>query len=209
MKLASLPGEISQLLAQHGQPRSFSEGETIISQGQPMISVPFVTKGSVRITTEDANGHELLLYYLRPGESCIATLLTSAQTTGTNVPVSTIKAIAEENTDVVVIPQELARDLVVQNPAWNRFMLSLYQKRFEELLQAVNDIAFSRVDERLVDLLGRKVRQNKSAILYLTHQQLADELGTAREVVSRLLKRLEQDGRVELQRGKLKVISAV
>ncbi len=208
MNAAFLPADIGLLLDQHGQTRSVAEGETLMRIGQPMHFVPFVTRGSIRITTEDANGHELLLYYLRPGESCIATLLGSSAA-GTSPPLSTIKAVTEEDTDVVLLPQDVVRDLVAHHPAWNRFLLSLYQKRFDELLQTVNDIAFSRVDERLLDLLFRKTRLSNSSILYLTHQQLADELGTAREVVSRLLKRLENSGRVELQRGKIRVLSPV
>ncbi|WP_266368573.1 Crp/Fnr family transcriptional regulator [Tellurirhabdus rosea] len=194
----ALPQDLSTLLKQHGQLRTFAEGETLVRLGDPMPFVPVVLKGSIRILTEDSEGREMLLYYLRPGESCVATLLSGE-------PLSTVKAVAEENTDVVFINRELARNWVLHNPTWNAFVLSLYQKRMDELLQTVNEIAFRKVDERLVEALRKHAAHSGSAILYLTHQQLADELGTAREVVSRLLKKLEIDGRIELQRGKIKL----
>ena len=196
----AIPEHLNALLRKYGQIRTFTEGETLVRMGDAMPFVPVVLKGSIRILTEDPEGREMLLYYLRPGESCVATLLSEEAA-------STVKAMADEPTDVVFIPRTLAKEWVLNNPTWNAFVLSLYQKRLDELLQTVNEIAFRKVDERLVEALRKHTANSGSSILYLTHQQLADELGTAREVVSRLLKKLEIDRKIELQRGKIRVLA--
>jgi len=111
--------------------------------------------------------------------------------------------VAEEITEILFLPIERIRDLIREYPQWLEYMFNLYHKRFEELLELVNAIAFKKVDERLLDLLHKKQKLTGSYILEVTHEQLAHELATARVVISRLLKQLEDKGMVELGRNKI------
>src|SRR5690606_27671382 len=143
----------------------------------------------------------ILLYYIKSGESCIMSFLG-----GLHQDTSKVKAIAEDKTEVLFIPTEKLNVLMKEYPEWLDYMFRLYHKRFEELLEVVNAIAFKKMDERLMDYLEKKVKLTGSNTISITHEQLANELGTARVVVSRLLKQLETEGVVELGRNKISLI---
>ena len=119
---------------------------------------------------------------------------------------SKVKAVVEDQAEVLILPVHKVIEMIKENPRWLEFIFQLYNKRFEELLSVVNAIAFQKVDNRLWDLLKTKVEMSSSTELNITHQQIADELGTAREVVSRLLKQLEKDRKVVLSRNKIKIL---
>ena len=122
---------------------------------------------------------------------------------------TTSQAVVEEEAEVLVLPVHKATELIRENPQWIQFIFELYNRRFEELLSVVNAIAFQKVDVRLWELLKTKVKLLKTDELNMTHQQIADELGTAREVVSRLLKQLERDKKISLGRNKIKILAAM
>jgi CRP/FNR family transcriptional regulator len=122
---------------------------------------------------------------------------------------SKIRAVVEEQAEVLILPVHKAIDLIRDNPAWLEFIFQLYNRRFEELLGVVNAIAFTKVDQRLLDFLKTKAKMSRSNEINITHQQVADELGTAREVVSRLLKQLEKENKITLSRNKITVLSLV
>ena len=149
----------------------------------------------------DDDGREILLYYIKSGESCIMSFLG-----GLHQDTSKIKAIAEENTEILFIPTEKLSELMREYPEWLDYMFRLYHKRFEELLDVVNEIAFKKMDERLLNYLENKAALSKSNIISITHEQMANELGTARVVISRLLKQLETEGVVELGRNKITLL---
>lgn len=175
------------------------EAETrLIKEGEYIRNVPIVIKGSIRVLQMDDEGRELLLYFIRKGESCIMSFLA-----GICHGQSKVSAITEEETEVIMIPIAKAQEWVKKFPSWNEFIFKLYEKRFEELLNVVNAIAFQNMDKRLHNLLITKAEVTGQKELITTHQQIADELGTAREVVSRLLKQMEKQNLVELKRNRI------
>lgn len=178
------------------------KADTVILQEDSYIkSIPLVVSGSLKVVRTDANGHEILLYYITAGESCIMSFLG-----GIHDETSKIKAIVEEDAEILLIPVDKASEWVKKFPEWSDFIFKLYHKRFEELLSVVNAIAFQKLDVRLLHLLRQKAELIHSKEIKVTHQQLAEELGTAREVVSRLAKQMENDGLIELSRNKVTLV---
>ena len=185
-------------LSEIGFSKIFKEGDVIINDHSYIKSIPIVITGSIKVMRTDDDGREILLYYIKSGESCIMSFLG-----GLHQDTSKIKAIAEEDTEILFIPTEKLNILMREYPEWLDYMFRLYHKRFEELLDVVNEIAFKKMDERLLNYLENKMALSKSNIISITHEQMANELGTARVVISRLLKQLETEGVVELGRNKI------
>ncbi|HLK29698.1 MAG TPA: Crp/Fnr family transcriptional regulator [Puia sp.] len=181
--------------------KTFKEGEIILNENAYIRSIPIVKKGSLRVMRTDEDGKEILLYYIKPGETCIMSFLG-----GIHDDTSKIKAVAEEETEILLVPVEKVSLLIREYPEWLDYIFKLYHKRFEELLEVVNAIAFKKMDERILQLLKEKKNLTGSAEINITHQQLADELGTARVVVSRLLKQMETEGMVKLSRNKISLL---
>lgn len=196
--------ELLEKLRKEGPVKTLAPDTVMLDENDYIRSIPIVLKGSIKVFRQDEDGREILLYYIKPGESCIMSLL-GAVTNST----SKIKAVVEEEAEVLMLPVHKSADLVRENPRWLEFIFQLYNKRFEELLSVVNAIAFQKVDVRLWDFLRTKAEMSKSTELNITHQQIADELGTAREVVSRLLKQLEKDNRVALSRNKIRMLRSM
>jgi CRP/FNR family transcriptional regulator, anaerobic regulatory protein len=193
--------ELLDKLHEYGQLKSYKEGEVIINESSYIRAIPIVISGSIRVMRTDDSGREIFLYYIRSGESCIMSFLG-----GIHHDTSKVKAVAEEQTNILYIPIERVTELIRNYPEWLDYIFRLYHKRFEELLQVINAVAFQKVDERLMNLLLLKVQHNHHSTLTITHEQLANELGTARVVVSRLLKQLEEKGTVKLGRNKITLV---
>ncbi len=193
-----LSNEIIEKLETFSITKTFKEAEIILNEHSYIRSIPIVKKGSLRVMRTDEDGKEILLYYIKPGETCIMSFLG-----GIHDDTSKIKAVAEEETEILLVPVEKVSLLIKEYPEWLDYIFKLYHKRFEELLEVVNAIAFKKVDERILQLLKEKKKLTGSSEINITHHQLADELGTARVVVSRLLKQMETDGMVKLSRNKI------
>lgn len=200
----SINSTLLQRLKKEGTIKTFPPDAVIIDEHDFIKNVPIVLNGSIKVIKLDEEGREILLYYIKPGESCVMSFLGAACNR-----TSKIRAVVEEEAEVLILPVHKAIDLIRENPQWLEFIFQLYNKRFEDLLMVVNAIAFQKVDERLWELIKTKVKLLHSAELNITHQQLADELGTAREVVSRLLKQLERDKKIALFRNKIKVLTTL
>ncbi len=185
----------------YGQLKKFPAGSVILQEDSYIKSIPLVLNGSLKVMRTDIDGHEILLYYITPGESCIMSFLG-----GIHNETSKIKVIAEEDVEILFIPVEKASEWVKKFPEWADFIFKLYHKRFEELLSAVNAIAFQKLDMRLLQLLKQKAELYQSKEIKITHQQLADELGTAREAVSRVMKQMENEGLVIQARNKITLL---
>ena len=194
------PG-IQEKLSSFGVTKTFREGDVILNENAYIRAIPIVTSGSIRVLRTEEDGREILLYYIRPGESCIMSFLG-----GIHQDTSKVRAVAEEDTEVLFIPMDKVSMLIKEYPEWLDFIFRLYHKRFEELLEVVNSVAFKKVDERLLDLLKVKCANSGSKTLSVTHEQLANELGTARVVVSRLLKHMEEDKLLILGRNKIELL---
>lgn len=197
----TLSKEMMAKLAEVGITRSFAEGDIILNENANIKSIPIVTKGSIRVMRTDEDDRELLLYYIYAGESCIMSFLG-----GMHHDTSKVKAIVDEPTDILFVPIEKVSILIKEYPEWLDYIFRLYHKRFEELLEVVNAVAFKKMDERLLNFIKKKSEHTQSNSLQITHEQIANELGTARVVVSRLLKQMEDEGLVILGRNKILLV---
>lgn len=192
---------IREKLYQFGIAKTFQEGDIILNENAYIKAIPLVTSGSIRVMRTEEDGREILLYYIKAGESCIMSFLG-----GIHHDTSKVKAIAEEDTEILFIPIDKVSELIKEFPEWLDYIFRLYHKRFEELLEVVNAVAFKKMDERLLNFIKKKCELTKSHTLYVTHEQLANELGTARVVVSRLLKQMEDENIVKLGRNKISLV---
>ncbi len=183
-------------LLEKGQFSTFDPGKTLMEPGQFIKAVPLVLEGSIKIMRVDEDGKELFLYYLETGETCALSL-----TCCSAARPSEIKAIVEEKASLLFIPIQVHEQLVDEFKQWKDFVSTTYQHRFQEMLTVLDAVAFKRMDERLMSYIVKKMKQLKSNELHTTHQEIANELGTAREVISRLLKQLEKKKWIELGRN--------
>jgi CRP/FNR family transcriptional regulator len=184
-----------------GEIKSFPAGSVILNINAYIKSIPIVLSGSLKVIKTDDEGKEILLYYIKPGESCIMSFMA-----GIHNDTSKIKAIVEENVELLLIPVDKASKWIKEFPEWTDFIFNLYQKRFEELLEVVNSVAFQKADVRLFHLLKQKSLLFQSKEIPVTHQQLADELGITREAVSRVLKQMENEKLISLSRNKISLL---
>jgi CRP/FNR family transcriptional regulator len=193
--------ELIEKLREHGFQKEYSAGDIILNDNANIRAIPIVIKGSAKVMRTDSDNKEILLYYLKPGESCIMSFLG-----GMHHEVSKVKVIADEDTEIFFLPTEKVSFLLKEFPQWLDYIFMLYNKRFEELLDVVNAVAFKKMDERLLNFIKKKCEHTNSKTLNITHEQIANELGTARVVVSRLLKQMEDEGLVQLGRNKITLV---
>ena len=188
-------------LFEYGQQKSFKEGDIILNENAYIKSVPIIISGSMRVMRTDDDGRELLLYYIKSGESCIMSFLG-----GLHDDTSKVKAIAEEAAEVLFVPVDKVREMIKEFPEWTEYIFKLYHKKFEELLDVVNAVAFKKMDERLLNFLKKKCEINDKKTIHITHEQIAQELGSARVVISRLLKQMEDLNLIELGRNNITLL---
>ena len=193
--------ELIQLLEAKGMHRTFAAGEVILRTGQYIKSTALILKGRVKIYRESEAGGEFLMYFLQPGQACAVSMICALQ-----ADTSEIMAKAEEETDVLLVPVELMESLMTQYRSWYQFVIQTYRSRFDEMLMVIDHIAFRNMDKRLEFYLKRYADQTGKSLLELSHQQIADDLNSSREVISRLLKKMEQRGQVKLHRNLIEVI---
>ncbi len=190
-------GELIDELSSKGIYMYVPSNQYILEVGSFIKVIPLVIKGSVKVIREEGDG-ELLLYYIRPGESCAMTLSSCMRKEQ-----SSIKAIVQEDTELIAMPADAVYYMFRKYPAWQDFVVNSYSNRFEEVMQVLDTIAFHKMDERLVKYLIQKGETLSTKELIVSHQEIADDLATSREVISRLLKQLERSGKVKLLRGKI------
>lgn len=176
-------------------------GETMLNPGQTIRAVPLVVSGTFKVSRINDEGQELLLYYVKEGESC-AMSFTCCMMTHTSV----IKGTAEEDSVLLCIPVSVMDEWMTKYSSWKRFVMNTILNRFTEVIRSIDDVAFKKMDERLANYLKEKSKATGSSLINLSHQQIADELGTNRVVVSRLLKQLENDKKLLLYRSQIKLL---
>jgi len=191
-----LEKELQEEILKTGIYKTFQINDVMIREGQFITSFPLVLKGLIRVTRNNDDGNELLLYYLKQNEVC-AMSLTCCMTNLT----SNVKAVAEEETEVIMLPVEMLDNWICKYPGWKQFVMQTFQNRFRELIDTIDSIAFLNLDERLVKYFTDRNKNAGSTILNETHQDLALRLNTSREVISRLLKKLENEGKIKLARN--------
>lgn len=172
--------------------------------GEPIKGVPLMLSGAIKISREDINGDELLLYYLEEGDSCTMTM---AWEMGQQK--SQIRAVTELPSQLIMVPLSAVEDWSSRFPSWRKFIFQSYHKRMEELLATVDGIAFDQLEKRLWAYLVEKKRVTKMNTLSITHQTIAQEMHSSRVVISRLLKRLEVDQKIRLHRNAIELIAQV
>ncbi|MFY1045756.1 Crp/Fnr family transcriptional regulator [Chryseobacterium sp. GP-SGM7] len=190
--------ELIDKLNQNGITKVYQEGDVIVDENSSIRAIPIVMKGLLKVIRTEEDGREIMLYYIKAGESCIMSFLG-----GMHNEKSIVRAEVEEDAEIFFLPIDKVSLFIKEYPEWLDYIFRLYHKRFEELLDIINAIAFKKVDERLLNLLTKKSENLNSKTIIVTHEQLANELGTARVVVSRLLKQLEDSGKLKLGRNKI------
>ena len=193
--------ELLQEINNVGTYKDVPEGFKLIEIGDYIKSMPLLVSGAVKILREDKDGEELILYFLEHGDTCAMTLsccLGNAK--------SEIRAIAEKDTKLIMVTVEKMEVWLSKYKSWQNFVLQSYHNRMTELLEAVDTIAFLKMDERLFKYLKDKAMVNHNEVIHVTHQQIANDLHTSRVVISRLLKTLEIDGKIELHRNNIKIL---
>jgi len=173
-------------------------GTVILREREFIKVVPLVLEGSIKLRKLDETGREIIFYHIEPGESCILSI-----TSCLNEKESQAEAIIEKKTNIIVVNADYVRSWMDNYASWRKFVVSLYYNRMTEVMTLVDLIAFKTVDTRLIQFLKKHAVRNE---LEVTHLQLASTLGTAREVISRLLKHLENDGAIAMERGKIKIL---
>lgn len=176
--------------------KNFSAGETLMQTGQYFKSTMLIVDGRVKLYRQGDDGKEFFMYYLEAGDACALSLICAAKQ-----ETSKILAKAIENTTVIMIPIDLMDKLMQEHKSWYYFVIETYRTRFEELLVTIDSVIFKSLDERLLFYLKKQVQQLQSTQLNITHQQIAKDLNSSREVISRLLKKMEQRGNLVLHRN--------
>lgn len=181
-----------------GNLKVFQAEEMLIDIGMLITHLPIVVSGSIKILTEDKDGMELLLYYLETGDTCAVTLNCC-----TKKAKSTITAIAETKAEVIFVPIEKMEEWMVRYKSWRNYVLESYNERLNEMLSAIDNIVFNSMEQRLEKYIRDKVLISKSATLNLTHQEIARDLHSSRVVISRLMKKLENNNIIKQSRNKI------
>lgn len=177
------------------------EGEMILDIGDTVRMIPLMLSGTIKISRVDEAGNELLLYYVNASESCAMTFTCCMQ----QYP-SEIRAVAETDVSFLAIPISVMDAWLARYPTWKSFVMRTIRSRFNELLGAIDQLAFQKLDERLIHYLKEKSKATGSTLINLSHEQIASEMASSREVISRLLKKLENDQKVLLYRHQIKLL---
>jgi len=193
--------ELIEEIMKVGHIHEMEVDEILIDINQNVKNLPLLIEGSVKILREDEEGNEVFLYYVDQGNTCAATL-----TCCMDAKKSNIRAIVEEKAVFLTIPYEYMDIWIGKYKAWRDFILTTYSIRFEELLKAVDQLAFKKMDQRIANFLEEKSKLIGSKLIKISHQQIAYDLNTSREVVSRILKQMEKEGLVKISRGQLELL---
>jgi CRP/FNR family transcriptional regulator, anaerobic regulatory protein len=181
--------------------RELESGTTILREGQACSSLPFVLEGAIRVYKTAESGREITLYRIERGQSCIL-----SAGCGRGISSFPATAVAEEGASAAFMPAETVRRLFAEGASFRDFVLEQYSRRMAEVMELVEEIAFRRVDERLAQWLSERSSAAESGLVVATHQELADHVGSSREVVSRILKDWEQRKALEISRGSLRLL---
>lgn len=193
--------ELISTFSEIGFIKEFSSNTVILKENSYVKVIPLVLSGLIKVYKEEENGNEVLLYYIKPGESCIMSIMASEK----NEKIS-VKGVVEEDSQLLIIPVEKLRLLRRKFPQWNLFVYQLFNEKFDEVIEMVKILTFSNKEKRLEDYLKKESQIKNTQIIRYSHQEIAQELGSSREVISRLLKKLENEGKVVLAQRQIKLL---
>jgi len=181
--------------------QEFNKDTIILKENSYVKVIPLLVSGLVKIYKEDESGNEVLLYYIEPGESCIMSIMSAEK----NEKV-TVKGIIEEDAMLILIPIAKLTQIRKNFPQWNLFVYELFNEKFEEVIDMIKILTFSNKEKRLEEYLLKEASIKNTTEIKHSHQEIAKELGSSREVISRLLKKLENDGKIELSQRRIKIL---
>lgn len=194
--------ELQKEILQVATYKKVPEGVELIDIGNNIIFMPLVISGAIKILREDEKGDELVLYFIEQGDTCAMTI-----TCCLGESKSKIRAVAETDVELLMIPIKKIGEWMNTYKSWQNFVLQSYNERMQELLEAVDTIAFLNMEERLLKYLKDKAIVNKNEIIMVTHKEIANDLHTSRVVISRLLKVLENKGEIQLNRNQIQLFN--
>lgn len=193
--------ELLQEINKVGILKTVSEGDMLMDIGQELMAMPLLINGAIKILREDENGNELILYFIEQGDTCAMTINCCMGQVK-----SKIRAVAEVDTQLIMVPIKKMGEWMGKYQTWQHFILQSYHDRMMEMFETIDSIAFLKMDERLIKFLRDKAKVNHNDIINTTHLDIANDLHTSRVVISRLLKKLENSNKIELQRNYIKVL---
>lgn len=196
-----IENKLIEEIAEQGILKCISEGELLITAGQYITHAPLILRGTIKVSRVNTNGEEVFLYYLQKGDTCADTL----QCCFTNQK-SQINAVSEEDSEVILVDLRMVNLWSSQYKSWKEFVMLSFKDKFNQVLEALDAIAFQKIDERLLSYLNEKKKVLKTRQLHITHQDIAYDLHTSREVISRMLKALEKTGSVKLGRNRIEIL---
>jgi len=182
--------------------RTIHSNEILIDIGDKMTHVPLILNGAVKIIREDDNGDEIALYYIEKGDTCAISFVNCIHRSK-----SMFRGITEKDTESIFIPVDIIDTWLAKYKTWREFVIDSYHMRLIEMVESIDSLAFSKLDNRLYKYLTDKVKIMNDNILIITHQEIADDINTSRVVVSRLLKVLENEGKIKIRRNRIIVDS--
>jgi len=185
----------------HSTVQQFNAGEPLMRTGQYFRSTMLIVSGLVKVYREDDEGNEFFMYYLQPGQACALSMVCA-----TKQQTSQVMGRAVKDTTVLAVPLSFMDAWMTTYKSWHQFVLETYCSRFEELLVTLDHVAFRAMDERLEFYLRQHEQTLQTATITINHQEIADELNSSREVISRLLKKMEQLGKIKLHRNAIEII---
>lgn len=198
--LPQVDSALLQFIADQAVEMDFPADTTILKTGNYVHSVPLVAEGLIRVSRNDED-KELLLYYLHPGEMCIMSFSACCSNSASLIQASTL-----DETKVLMIPATKLREWISSYPTFNFYVYEMFNKRYLDLIDTINQLIFNRLDERLYNYLKEKSQHSGNHHIGITHQQIATDMGSAREVISRLLKKLELENKIRTGRNHIVVL---
>lgn len=180
----------------HAEFREVKAGDVLIRKGQYIRHTMLLIKGRIKIYRNDDEGGEFFMYHLQPGQACAVSMVCAS-----HAEASEVTAIATEDSTLLFVPLRMMQQWMAEYKNWYEFVVNTYRDRFEELLNVIDQVAFRSMDERLAFYLKRQAKQTGLTVVQLSHQQIAVDLNSTREVISRLLKKMEQRGMIRLNRN--------
>jgi CRP/FNR family transcriptional regulator len=200
-KFGFLGPELLDEVVRHSKYQEIPKATEILREGQYIKVIPLVVEGAIKVFTRFKE-KELLLYYIRPDESCIMSFAASMK----NEP-SKVFAFTEVDTKAILLPISKIENWFNNHPQFNTLFFNLYEERYADMLDTINHLLFDKLDHRVLIHLQKKVEISGNKLIKITHKQIANELGTAREVISRIIKKLEKEERLEQMPEGIKLMS--
>jgi len=201
LKEAGIEPALIEEIQKVGVPQKAAMGELLITPGSTSMYMPFVLNGVLSVVRQDDNGNEILLYYLEGGETCAMSLACCIEGKKND-----FKVTAEEDSVLWMVPMNHLDKWIQEYKSFRKYIFSSYQVRFDELLETIDSVTFLKLYERLYKYLLDKKQATRSYEINMSHEQIAQHLNTSRVVVSRLLKQLENEDKIEIERNRISIL---